>query len=419
MQKKSYVKNTNLKSLDMYNIVSLENGLENVEGFFCGATNTGMRTNPANSGISDIDGDVAFIRSDRPCDVSSVFTSNTFQAAPIKHFKKYPKNFQSDFVLINAKNANAMTGQKGIEDIDTIMSTLSSKISVLNPIMSSTGVIGYRLPIDKIVSAFDNLDFSSSSSHKAARAIMTTDSFKKELAYRVELSDGSSFNIAAICKGAGMINPAMATMLCFITTDADIPKDDMDELLLGATDTSFNRISVDGDTSTNDTVLLLANKSSKNYDKKAFKDVLSKIMFELAMLILRDGEGANKLVTFEVNGANSEEEAKKASMALSNSLLVKTALFGEDPNWGRIASTIGASGISCDESKLSIYYDDLLIYSDEFRELDSIREEKAYIIMKQNSFKVTCNIGLGDASYTSYGCDLSYEYVKINAEYRT
>jgi glutamate N-acetyltransferase / amino-acid N-acetyltransferase len=146
---------------------------------------------------------------------------------------------------------------------------------------------------------------------------------------------------------------------------------------------------------------------------------LNKIMFELAMLILKDGEGANKLVAFEVTGAASLEEAKKASMALSNSLLVKTALFGEDPNWGRIASTIGASGIMCDDEKLMIHYDDLLIYSSAFRELDKERENKAYAIMKQDAFKVTCDIGLGDGAYTSYGCDLSYEYVKINAEYRT
>ena len=396
----------------MFKIIELQNGLENIQGFYCDAVNVGMRPDKDQ-------GDVAFIRSETPCDISAVFTSNTFQAAPIKHFQKYPKDFKTDFVLINAKNANAMTGEKGVEDIDTIMSTLSKKISVTNPLMSSTGVIGYRLPIDKITSAFDTLDFSASHSDKAARAIMTTDSFKKELAYKVELEDGSTFNIAAICKGAGMINPAMATMLCFIITDAAIPKSDMDVLLTASTERSFNRISVDGDTSTNDTVMLLSNQQSEIYDKKAFAEALNKIMFELAMMILRDGEGANKLVAFEVKGAKSLEEAKTASMALSNSLLVKTALFGEDPNWGRIASTIGASGIVCNESKLTIYYDDLLIYSDAFRELDEAREAQAYKIMKQESFKVICDIGLGEATYTSYGCDLSYEYVKINAEYRT
>jgi len=400
-------------------MLTLEDGLENVQGFYCGATNVGMRTNPANSGVSDVDGDVAFIRSSVPCDISAVFTSNTFQAAPIKHFQKYPKDFQTDFVLINAKNANAMTGEKGIEDIESIMTTLSTKHKVLNPVMSSTGVIGYRLPLKKITSAFDKLDFDAKNSHHAARAIMTTDSFKKELAYKVELEDGTSFNIAAICKGAGMINPAMATMLCFVITDADVPKSDMDDLLSNSAEQSFNRISVDGDTSTNDTVMLLANKTSGNYDKVAFREALNKIMFELAMMILRDGEGANKLVAFEVKGAKTIDDAKTASMALSNSLLVKTALFGEDPNWGRIASTIGASGIACSDETLTIHYDDLLIYSSEFRELDKAREDKAYTIMKQESFKVTCDIGLGDANYISYGCDLSYEYVKINAEYRT
>lgn len=403
----------------MYKIIKLDKGLENVQGFYCGATNVGMRTSPSNSDMTAIDGDVAFIRSDVPCDISAVFTSNTFQAAPIKHFLNYTQGFQTDFLLINAKNANAMTGKKGVDDIQNIMSVLSSKQQVLNPVMSSTGVIGYRLPVKKITSAFDVLDFSAKHSHHTARAIMTTDSFKKELAYKVEFEDGTSFQLAAICKGAGMINPAMATMLCFVITDADIPKSDMNIILSASTEQSFNRISVDGDTSTNDTVMLLANKKSGIYHKKAFTQTLEKIMFELAMMILKDGEGATKLVTFEVKGAKSIEEAKTASMALSNSLLVKTALFGEDPNWGRIASTIGASGIICDDEKLSIHYDDLLIYSNEFRELDKERENKAYAIMKQESFKVTCDIGLGNASYTSYGCDLSYEYVKINAEYRT
>ncbi len=403
----------------MFRLVKLENGLENVQGFYCGATNVGMRTNPENPGLSHVDGDLAFIRSDIPCDISAVFTSNTFQAAPLKHFQKYPKDFKTDFILINAKNANAMTGRQGIEDIDTLMSALHERQAVRNPVMSSTGVIGYRLPLEQIASGFDDLDFSAKNSHQAARAIMTTDSFKKELAYKVVLEDGSSFNIAAICKGAGMINPAMATMLCFIITDANVPKADMDTLLLDASEGSFNRISVDGDTSTNDTVMLMSNKTSLAYHKEAFKEALNTIMFELAMMILKDGEGANKLVAFEVKGAKSEAEAKKASMALSNSLLVKTALFGEDPNWGRIASTIGASGVSCDDETLTIHYDDLLIYSSEFRELDKVREEKAYAIMKQESFKVTCDLGLGEASYISYGCDLSYEYVKINAEYRT
>jgi glutamate N-acetyltransferase/amino-acid N-acetyltransferase len=396
----------------MSNIQQIEGGLSIVDGFFCDACNVGMRPDATQ-------GDVAYIRSDVLCDVSAVFTTNRFQAAPIKHYQRYPKDFQTNFVLINAKNANAMTGVRGIEDIDTIFAKLPSKLNIQNPIMSSTGVIGYRLPVDKIISAFDKLDFDAKNSNKTAQAIMTTDSFAKELSYKVTLQDGSSFNIAAICKGAGMINPAMATMLCFIITDANIPKEDMNELLGSSVEQSFNRISVDGDTSTNDTVMLLSNKKSGCYDKELFKKALDKITFELAMMILKDGEGANKVVEFEVKGAISDSDAKKAAVLLSNSLLVKTALFGEDPNWGRIASTIGASGCECDDTRLEIYYDDLLIYSDEFRELDKAREERAYEIMKKPSFKITCDLGLGEGRYSAFGCDLSYDYVKINAEYRT
>ena len=401
----------------MFNLFSIKGGISNVKGFYCDGVNVGMKTDPDNP--EDVDGDVAFIRSEVHCDVSARFTSNKFQAAPLKHYQKYPDGFKTNFLLMNAKNANAMTGKQGIEDIHSVFEELGTHLPIHNPIMSSTGVIGYRLNQEKIISSFNKFNFDAKESEKTARSIMTTDAFKKELCFQIDLDDGGSFNIAAICKGAGMINPAMATMLCFITTDANIPKDDMEELLTTATEQSFNRISVDGDTSTNDTVMLLANKLSNSYNKEAFREALNKITFELAMMILRDGEGANKLVAFEVKGAKNSEEAKRASMALSNSLLVKTALFGEDPNWGRIASTIGASGIACDDTKLTIHYDSLLIYSDEQRELDKEREDKAYKIMKNDSFRVTCDIGLGDGSFTSYGCDLSYEYVKINAEYRT
>ena len=396
----------------MFKIFPIKNGLDSVEGFFSDGVNVGMRQDRD-------DGDVAFIRSSEPCDVSAIFTTNRFQASPIKHYLNYPKDFKTNFLLMNAKNANAMTGEQGVKDIEDIFSNLSNHIELLNPIMSSTGVIGYRLDVEKISSAFDKFDYDAKHSDATAKSIMTTDSFKKELSFRVELDGGGSFTIAGICKGAGMINPAMATMLSFITTDADIPKDDMDILLRDAVNDSFNRVSVDGDTSTNDTVMLLANRSSGVYDREAFREALNRITFEFAMMILKDGEGANKLVAFEVRGAKSPKDAEVASKALSNSLLVKTALFGEDPNWGRIASTIGASGVECSEESLTIYYDDLLIYSDEFRELDSEREDRAYKIMKQSSFRVICDIGLGDSSYTSYGCDLSYEYVKINAEYRT
>ncbi len=395
----------------MFNILPIKNGLENVEGFYCGGVNCGLKPKGEK--------DLAFIRSDVECEVSALFTTNRFQAAPIKHFLNYPKNFKTNFLLINSKNANAMTGQKGIDDIEEILTTLKTKLpNTINPIMSSTGVIGYRLDKEKICSAFDKFDFNSKESDATAKAIMTTDSFKKELCFRVEIEDGDFFHIGAICKGAGMINPAMATMLCFILTDAKIPKDDMDELLESSVEQSFNTISVDGDTSTNDTVILLSS-AKKAYNKTAFQKALNLLTKEMSLQILKDGEGSNKVVAFEVLGAKSLEDAKKASKALSNSLLVKTALFGEDPNWGRIASTIGASNVECNPDNLVIKYDEVTVYSKEKPSLDSETEEKAFKVMKKDSFKISCNLNAGKFSYISYGCDLSYEYVKINADYRT
>ncbi len=396
----------------MFTLYSLKKGLANIRGFYCDAVNAGLRPDPDQ-------GDLAFIRSEVPCRIAATYTTNRFQAAPIRHALRYGKTFEGNFVLINAKNANAMTGKAGIADIETILEALPPEAAAENPVMSSTGVIGYRLPVDKIVNALDRLDYNAKNSDAAARAILTTDSFKKELCFEVELENGESFRLGAIAKGAGMINPAMATMLCFIATDAAVPGDEMEELLEEAVAQSFNRISVDGDTSTNDTVYLMANGAGGAYDREAFAEALRRLTFELAMLILKDGEGANKVVAFEVTGAASDEEAAVAATNLSNSLLVKTALFGEDPNWGRIASTIGASGIDCDEEKLTIHYDDLLVYDAEHRQLDPEREEKAYRIMKKDSFKIRCDLGIGEGSFTAYGCDLSYDYVKINAEYRT
>jgi len=395
----------------MFTILPLKNGLDNVAGFYCQGVHAGFKPNNKE--------DVAFIRTNEPCDVSAVFTTNVFQAAPIKHFLRYPKGFQTNFILMNAKNANAMTGAKGIEDIDTLFEKLKTTFPHLhNPIMSSTGVIGYRLNVEKLSAAFTQFDFNAKNSHSTASAIMTTDSFKKELCFKVILEDGNFFHIAAICKGAGMINPAMATMLCFILTDANIPKADMDELLLPAIERSFNAVSVDGDTSTNDTVLLVSSKKEA-YQKEAFNEALKLITKELSLMLVRDGEGATKVVAFEVSGAKSDAEAEKAAKALSNSLLVKTALFGEDPNWGRIASTIGASGITCNEESLVIHYDDVLIYSKEQRSLDAEAEKKAAAVMKKESFRIHCKLGIGEGSFTAYGCDLGHEYVKINADYRT
>jgi glutamate N-acetyltransferase/amino-acid N-acetyltransferase len=285
--------------------------------------------------------------------------------------------------------------------------------------MSSTGVIGVRLPKAKIIEGAKQFDLSRRDGISASEAIMTTDTFAKRIAYEITLENGSSFRIGAMAKGAGMINPAMATMLCFITTDATVDKDTMQSILDECVHTTFNAASVDGDTSTNDTVLVMANGKSGVFHAAAFKEALEAMMLFLAKEMVRDGEGATKLVTYKVTGAINAHEAEVAAKALSNSLLVKTALFGQDPNWGRIASTVGASGIMCDEAYLSIWFDDVCVYKKGELLFDEKLEPIAAAVMQKSAFTIHCDIGLQDGAFTAYGCDLGHEYVKINADYRT
>jgi len=395
----------------MFDVLPINGGVCAPQGFFSDGLSAGLKK----EGLPD----VAFIYSEELCTVDAIFTENRFQAAPLRHFKKQGV-FETNFVLINAKNANAMTGEKGVEDIENLLEMLKHKHPrIYNPIMSSTGVIGVRLPLEKIMHTASQFDLSSKNPSRASKAIMTTDRYPKEIAIKVDLHGGGSFTIGAMAKGAGMINPSLATMLCFITTDARVPREDIKPLLQECAEVSFNAISVDGDTSTNDTVMLLANGVSGAYDKEAFKEALKIVMQKLAIDMVKDGEGAKKAVLFQVKGAKNYDEAKKAAKALSNSLLVKTALFGEDPNWGRIASTIGASGVECHEERLSIWFDEICVYDRGEILFSKEVEEKAAFAMKKDSLKVVCDIGVGDGEFNAYGCDLGYEYVKINADYRT
>lgn len=395
----------------MFDILPINGGVCAPEGFFSDGLSAGLK--------SSGEPDVAFVYSKELCVVDAIFTENRFQAAPLRHFKKQGV-FETNFLLINSKNANAMTGERGIEDIEKLFNLLKQKHpKIYNPIMSSTGVIGVRLPIEKILHTASQFDLSAKNHTRASKAIMTTDRYPKEIALRVDLSSKESFTIGAMAKGAGMINPSLATMLCFITTDAKVPREDIKPLLQECAEISFNAISVDGDTSTNDTVMLLANGISGAYNKEAFKEALKIAMQKLAIDIVKDGEGAKKAVLFQVKGARNSNEAKKAAKALSNSLLVKTALFGEDPNWGRIASTIGASGVECYEERLSIWFDEICVYDRGEILFSKEVEERAALAMKKDSLKVVCDLGVGDGEFNAYGCDLGYEYVKINADYRT
>ncbi|HIC44929.1 MAG TPA: bifunctional glutamate N-acetyltransferase/amino-acid acetyltransferase ArgJ [Sulfurimonas sp.] len=394
----------------MSKITPNEKGICAVNGFYTDGISIGLK--------SDNQKDLAFIYSDTPCELASVFTTNKMTAAPIRHFRSLGE-FKTNFVLINAKNANAMTGAEGIKDIENILSKVKENFpQIQNPVMSSTGVIGVRLPKEKIIKGALSLDISKQDEVSASQAIMTTDTFSKRIGFDVECDNGS-FSIGAMAKGAGMINPAMATMLCFITTDADIDAKSMQEILDETVKTTFNAASVDGDTSTNDTVMLLSNRKSNAFDKEAFSEALRRVMHFLALEMVRDGEGATKLVEYIVTGAKDDAQAEKAAKALSDSLLVKTALYGEDPNWGRIASTIGASGIQCCEEDLSISFNDICVYEKGKLLFDDEMEAKAAAIMKSSEFTISCDIGISKGEFTAYGCDLGHEYVKINADYRT
>lgn len=398
-----------------YEIYPILGGVCAPEGFFADGVSAGFKPNHAL--------DLAFIYTDSLIEPYALFTTNRFCAAPIKYYKKHNQGKKSNFILINTKNANALTGNQGIEDIQQIMQELQKQFpQITNPIPSSTGVIGVRLDTQKIIDAFPLFNLSSKSiesAQRASNAIRTTDSFSKEIAFKVLLEDGSSFHIGAMAKGAGMIEPSMATMLCFITTDALIPQEDIQELVNLHIQNTFNAISVDGDTSTNDSVFLLANGKSGVYNKGAFSFALEQVMRKLATDIVRDGEGATKLVSFQIKGARNQTEAIRASKALANSLLVKTALFGCDPNWGRIASTIGASGVEAYEEKLKIFIGGLCVFDCGEILFDKETEEKCSKIMQKESFAITCDLGIAEGEFTSYACDLGHQYIKINSDYRS
>lgn len=404
----------------MFDIIPFKGGINAPQGFYADGVSAGLKA-PLDNGSPALD--VAFLYSEDALTPFTLFTANTFEAAPITHFKQFVQGKKSNFVLINTKNANAMTGQRGIDDICEILSALQSRFSfVQNPIMSSTGVIGEYLPKAKIIESFAHFDIHNRSDEahsRAADAIRTTDAFSKEIALQVNLPKGQSFRIGAMAKGAGMIQPSLATMLCFITTDAALPADSGDRILKACVKHSFNAISVDGDMSTNDSVFLFANGRSGAYNEAAFTEALKMVMHKLALDMVRDGEGASKLVAFEIKGAKTEDEAMKVAKALSNSLLVKTALFGQDPNWGRIAATIGASGVECAQNTLKIAFDDVIVFDSGNIYFDKDTESKAAHILQKESFKISCDLGVGEGQFVAYGCDLGYDYVKINASYRS
>jgi glutamate N-acetyltransferase/amino-acid N-acetyltransferase len=400
-------------------IETIGGGVSTPKGFRAAGVSAGIKAKPGAL-------DLALLISDQPATAAAVFTTNLAQAAPVtvsrEHLSRSGGVAQA--VVVNSGCANACTGDAGLRDARTMTADTARLVGcpVEHVLVASTGVIGVALPMDKIQSglpvAFHALGASNGS--LAAQAIMTTDPFPKEAAARVGIN-GREITIGGMAKGSGMIEPMMATMLAFVTTDAGIPGPLLERALREVVNDTFNAITVDGDSSTNDCVMIFANGASgvtvdeHSYD--AFTDALRSVCLRLALGIVRGGEGATKLVTVNVTGATSPAEARKAAKAIANSLLVKTAIHGGDPNWGRLIAVAGRAGVGFDLNGAQVMIGPIVLFKDGRPYDDAAPEAASYL--KNTDIVITVGLGVGSASSTVWTCDLSAEYVRINAEYRT
>lgn len=389
-----------------------------VQGFKASAVKAGLKKD---KGL-----DLALIFSERETAVAGVFTTNKVVAAPVILTREHTKNGRARAIIANAGNANACTGKAGFNDARRTAELLADKLGIGcdEVLVASTGVIGQPLNVDRIVEALPTLveRLSPDGIPAAAQAIMTTDSFAK-ISHFEGHAGGRPYRILGVAKGAGMIMPNMATMLCFIVSDIRIDSHDLNGVLSSSVETTFNRITVDGDTSTNDTVLVMANGMAGNTalteaDSKGFARGLETVMGELAQMIVRDGEGATKVIHMEIKGAYSASDALKAARTVGNSSLVKTACYGQDPNWGRIMAALGRADIVMDEEKVGIWVNDILIVSAGLGKGQEA-EKKAAEIMVRKEYTITIDLHRGDFEDRIITCDLTHEYVSINASYRT
>lgn len=372
--------------------------------------------------------DLALIYSRQTADAAAVFTTNKVKAAPVLLDQERAKGGRVQALVVNSGNANACTGARGMADAVETARLVAAGLQIPEEsvLVASTGVIGQPLPMERISKAIPLLVAGCGKSELGdiATAIMTTDTFPK-MESRTGSAGNVSYTVAGVAKGAGMIMPDMATMLAFIVTDAAVEPSFLQQCFRSANDRSFNAITVDGDTSTNDTALIMANGAAGNQpicggtpEAAIFEEILNDLLLSLAKLIVRDGEGATKFVTINVVGAVSDAEAKKGAMAIANSSLVKTAFFGQDANWGRIFAAVGYSGITVEQLKTDLFFDDVQMVRDGlFTGGDA--EARGTGVLQKPEFSVTVDLHIGSGSATVYTSDLSYEYVKINADYRT
>lgn len=404
----------------------ISSGVTAAKGFCAASTAAGIKYKDRK--------DMALIFSKTPCKAAGTFTTNIVKAAPVKWDQKIvAESACAHAVVVNAGIANACTGQEGMDYCSQTADHAAEllKIPADSVLVASTGVIGMQLPMERIkdgVSAMvPELSDANEAGHQASLAIMTTDTHEKEVAVEIELG-GKTVTIGGMCKGSGMIHPNMCTMLSFVTTDVAITKELLQEALSENVKDTYNMISVDGDTSTNDTCLLLANGeagnaeiSEKNEDYRKFAEALNFVNTTLAKQMAGDGEGATALFEVKVIHAKDKEQAKVLSKSVITSNLTKAAIYGHDANWGRILCAMGYSGAVFDPEKVDLYFSSK---NGEIKIIENgvaldYSEEEATKILSAEAVTATADIKMGDASATAWGCDLTYDYVKINADYRS
>ena len=371
--------------------------------------------------------DLALIYTEKEAAVAGVFTKNAVAAAPVIVSREVVKGGKAHAIVANAGCANACTGETGLANARKMAALAAAEVGCApdEVLVGSTGIIGVNLPMDKLEAGIKAAaaELSEDGSKNAGNAIITTDTYSKACSCEVEIG-GQAVRFGAIAKGSGMIQPNMATMLCYITTDANISSQLMQKALSDIVEVSFNMISVDGDMSTNDTVLVLANGASgaaeitdgsPEYEK--FYATLKEICQELSKRIAADGEGATKFLTINVSGTKTFEDAKTVAMSIAKSPLVKTAFFGEDPNWGRVICAVGYAGIPMVPEKTVIKFGGVPVYANGLGA--EFNEDDIHKVMAEHDIVIDVEMGMGDAKATVWSCDFSYEYVKINGEYHT
>jgi glutamate N-acetyltransferase / amino-acid N-acetyltransferase len=387
-------------------------------GFQAAGVAAGLKKNGRN--------DLGLIVSQVPATAAGVFTQNRVQAAPVVLDRERIKSGTCQAVLVNSGNANCCTGEQGMRDAREMASLAASALNIpeTSVLVASTGVIGQPLPVDKIQKAIPSLvqSLRSDGFMLLAEAIMTTDTVPKVIS-RNGMIGGKAFTVTGAAKGAGMIAPNMATMLCFVCTDAGATADMLQDCLYASVQQSFNRITIDGDTSTNDTALILANGLSgaviqNAADLAVFQNILNDVLVTLAKMLVKDGEGATKLVEIRVRGASTDKDARKIADTVAGSSLVKTAIFGEDANWGRILAAAGRAGVAFDPERFDILFNDLLMFSQGSGRGSAVEDEVTKVL-KLPEFVITIDLHSGDCETSVWTCDFSVEYVRINADYRS